>query len=162
METKIDKVFIDMDGVIADFEKRYFEKFGVTPETTRNKKNFGNYFDTFINDGEFAKLDKMPDTDLLISYLNSLSIPKEILSSTASPEWHSMIAPQKYFWLNKNKISYPANFVPGKKHKSKYATPDSVLIDDTESVIEAWNKAGGIGILHTDAISTIAMLKMYV
>jgi hypothetical protein len=151
-----------MDGVIADFTKRYVEKFGENPDSSRSRKNFGPNFVKFIEDGEFGKLDPMPDMNLLLQYLNSLNIPKEILSSTARPENHSLIAPQKQMWLNKHGIAYTGNFVPGKQHKAKYATPTSVLIDDTPSVIEAWNKAGGIGILHTDAVSTIAMLKMYV
>jgi hypothetical protein len=155
-------IYVDMDGVIANFEKRYQEKFGEHPDTTRNRKNFGSNFVKFIEDGEFSSLDPMPDMNLLLQYLNSLSIPKEILSSTARPENHGLIAPQKQMWLNKHGITYLANFVPGKQHKAKYATPNSVLIDDTPSVIEAWNKAGGIGILHTDAVSTIAMLTMYV
>jgi hypothetical protein len=72
-----------------------------------------------------------------------------------------MIAPQKQMWLLKHNIQYKANFVPGKSLKYKYATPDSIIIDDTKSVIDDWNKAGGIGILHRDTVSTIAMLKMY-
>lgn len=155
-------IYVDMDGVIADFTKRYKEKFGVTPEQTRGDKSFGSYFKKFIDDAEFSKLDPMPDTALLIGYLNSLDIPKEILSSTARPENHSFIAPQKQMWLLKHNIHYPANLVPGKQHKAKYATPTSILIDDTPSVIQQWVEAGGIGILHTDAVSTISMLKMYI
>jgi hypothetical protein len=158
----VSMIYVDMDGVIANFEKRYVDKFGVTPESTRKNNDFANRFDTFINDGEFATLELMPDAHVLFAYLNSLSIPKEILSSTATPNWHSLVAPQKIVWLNKHNINYAPNLVPGKQHKAKYATPDSVLIDDTPVVIDAWNKAGGIGILHTDAESTIAMLKMYV
>lgn len=158
---KIQTVYVDMDGVIADFSKRYKEKFRVTPEETRSNKQFGGFFKKFIEDGEFSTLDLMPDALELLSYLNSFDVPKEILSSTARPENHGMIAPQKQMWLNKHNILYKANFVPGKSLKYKYATPDSIIIDDTKSVIDDWNKAGGIGILHTDAVSTIAMLKMY-
>jgi hypothetical protein len=43
--------------------------------------------------------------------------------------------------------------------KQNYATPNSVLIDDRESNIDQWIKAGGIGILHTDTASTINKLK---
>ena len=73
-----------------------------------------------------------------------------------------MIAPQKATWLDTHNIAYTQNFVPGKRHKYKYATPNSIIIDDTKSVIDDWNKAGGIGIHHRDAKSTIAILKMYV
>lgn len=158
----VSMIYVDMDGVIANFTKRYMEKFGVHPDIPRKNKDFGPNFVKVINDGDFGTLEPMPDMHVLLGFLNSLSIPKEILSSTARPENHGMIAPQKQMWLNKHNIAYPANFVPGKQHKAKYATPNSVLIDDTPSVIDAWNQAGGIGILHTDAVSTIAMLKMYV
>jgi hypothetical protein len=158
---KIQTVYVDMDGVIADFSKRYKEKFRVTPEETRSNKQFGGFFKKFIDDGEFSTLDLMPDALELLSYLNSFDVPKEILSSTARPENHGMIAPQKQMWLNKHNIHYKANFVPGKSLKYKYATPNSIIIDDTKSVIDDWNKAGGIGILHTDAKSTIEILKMY-
>ena len=157
----IDTIYIDMDGVIADFSKRYKEKFHVTPEETRDNKEFNSYFDKFISDGEFSTLDLMPDATELLNFVSELDTPKEILSSTARPQNHGMIAPQKQMWLNKHNIHYKANFVPGKSLKYKYATPDSIIIDDTKSVIDDWNKAGGIGILHTDAISTIAILKMY-
>ena len=157
----IDTIYIDMDGVIADFSKRYKEKFHVTPEETRNNKEFNSYFDKFISDGEFSTLDLMPDATELLNFVSELDTPKEILSSTARPQNHGMIAPQKQMWLNKHNIHYKANFVPGKSLKYKYATSNSIIIDDTQSVMDDWNKAGGIGILNTDAISTIAILKMY-
>jgi hypothetical protein len=162
MSTRIEKIYVDMDGVIADFEKRYKEKFKISPSETRDNKSFGNFFDKFIADKEFATLDMMQDGQLLLAYLNTLNIPKEILSSTASEKRHNDIMPQKTAWLKHHKIDYKVNLVPGKQHKFKFSTPDSIIIDDTESVIDDWNMAGGIGILHTDAVSTISMLKMYV
>lgn len=150
-----------MDGVIADFSKRYKEKFRVTPEETRENKQFNGYFKKFIDDAEFSTLDLMPDAKELLHFVNQFDVTKEILSSTARPENHEMIAPQKQLWLLKHNIHYKANFVPGKSLKYKYATPNSIIIDDTKSVIDDWNKAGGIGIHHKDAASTIAILKMY-
>ncbi len=158
----ISMIYVDMDGVIADFSKRYKEKFKVTPEETRNNKEFGGFFKKFIDDKEFQTLDMMGDTFILLGFLDKLPIEKQILSSTARPDSHDAIAPQKQKWLDTRRINYKANFVPGKSLKYKFATPDSIIIDDTKSVIDDWNKAGGIGILHTDAISTIAMLKMYI
>jgi hypothetical protein len=155
-------IYVDMDGVIADFSKRYKEKFKVTPEETRNNKEFGGYFEKFVDDREFQTLDMMLDTFMLLGFLNDLPIEKQILSSTARPHLHHLIAPQKQKWLDFHRIDYKANFVPGKSLKYKFATPDSIIIDDTKSVIDDWNKAGGIGILHKNAESTIAMLKKYI
>lgn len=158
---KIETLYIDMDGVIANFDKRFKEKFKKYPKETRDNKEFGGYFEKFIRDGEFSNLELMPDAIELLDFVNQVDVPKEILSSTARPENHEMIAPQKQIWLLKHNIHYKANLVPGKSLKYKYATPNSIIIDDTQSVIDDWNKAGGIGILHTNAISTIGILKMY-
>jgi hypothetical protein len=94
----------------------------------------------------------------LVKYLNSLDIPKEICSSTAYEETYEDIKAQKEKWLKDHKIKWKANFVPGKRYKYKFATPSSIIIDDTYSVIEDWNEAGGIGIWHKDASSTILQL----
>ena len=43
--------------------------------------------------------------------------------------------------------------------KAAYAMDGNVLIDDRPKNIEAWEDAGGIGILHTSAKETINKLK---
>lgn len=159
---KIEKIFVDMDGVIANFDKGYMREFGISPKETRNRKEFNGYFDKFIDNKGFQNLEPMSDMKILIDFLNTLPISKEILSSTAREEYYDELSSQKSFWLDVQGINYKANFVPGKKHKYKWATPNSIIIDDTESVIDDWVNAGGIGILHKDAISTISILKMYV
>jgi 5' nucleotidase, deoxy (Pyrimidine), cytosolic type C protein (NT5C) len=154
----IDKIFVDLDGVLCDFQKRYKQIFGVAPESLKYKQ-FHQQFDKFIIDMNFATLDMMPDTLKLLSVLDSLEVPKEILSSTASESRHDVVSKQKIIWLKKHGITYKQNFVPGKSLKYKFATPNSIIIDDTVSVIEDWNKAGGIGILHKSAETTIDKLK---
>ena len=49
--------------------------------------------------------------------------------------------------------------VPRREDKAKYAKSDTILIDDKPNTIDEFNKAGGIGILHTDAVSTINKMK---
>ena len=43
--------------------------------------------------------------------------------------------------------------------KAAFAYEGSVLIDDRKKNIDAWESAGGIGILHTSAKETIETLK---
>ena len=62
-------------------------------------------------------------------------------------------------YLKARGLTFPTNIVPGRKLKQNYATPDSILIDDTEDVIESFNRAGGIGILHKDASETLSVLR---
>ena len=151
-----------MDGVIADFEKRYKELFRMEPKQAEKKQEFNHYFNNFINSGNFATLDKMPDADIGLEFLRKCSVPTQILSSTANEEKYDAISKQKMIWLQTHGITFNPIFVPGKKHKWKYATPDSIIIDDTKSVIDDWREAGGIGIWHKDWPTTLAILHMYV
>lgn len=157
---KISRIYLDMDGVIADFEKRYEEMFGNIPEADR-RKHFSNNFVRLIDEGNFATLDKMPDADLLLDFLRKAPVPTEILSSTAREEFKVTVGHQKSVWLQTHGIVFPQNFVPGKQHKKNWAKPDTLIIDDTLAVIEDWRAAGGIAIWHKDAMSTISQLKMY-
>lgn len=153
---------MDMDGVIADFYKRYFELYKLAPRDAEKKKEFNKYFDEFIATGQFATLDLMPDAMRGIEFLRKAPVPTEILSSTANEERYDAISKQKMVWLQTHGITFKPNFVPGKKHKYKFAASDKIIIDDTESVIDDWKKAGGIGILHKDWPTTLAILGLYV
>lgn len=156
---KISKIYVDMDGVLCNFEKRYTDLFGHISEQVR-RKEFRVNFDTFIATNQFATLEALPDFQLLRNSLDALDIPKQILSSTAYEETFETISKQKKEWLYENFVTWPDPiFVPGKRHKYKFAEPDSVIIDDTWSVIDDWRKAGGIGIHHKNAEQTLAELK---
>lgn len=159
---KITKIYLDMDGVIADFDKRYKELYNIAPKDADTYKTFDKFFTTFIAERQFAELDLMPDALLLINYLKSLSIPTEILSSTSSEKRDAEIREQKTEWLHKHNLTFPINLVPGKRLKRNFSNPNSILIDDTAQNIDQWRAEGGVGILHTDAITTIGILKMYV
>jgi hypothetical protein len=104
----------------------------------------------------------MPDADMGLEFLRKASVPTQILSSTSSEKRYDAISKQKLVWLQTHGITFNPIFVPGKHLKHKYATPNSIIIDDTKSVVDDWMKAGGIAIWHKDWITTLAILKMYV
>jgi hypothetical protein len=148
-----------MDGVLTDFNKRYKELFGVSAS---DRINFEENFRTLIDGGHFATLDTLVGFSTLKSFLESLSVEKCILSSTGRKEKHANVSMQKMKWLTDKDIMWPKIFVPGKHLKKQYANTNSIIIDDTESVINDWNEAGGIGILHINAKTTIETLKKYI
>jgi hypothetical protein len=158
---RITKIYLDMDGVIADFDHAYIARFGITPAEADRGKEFYKHFDEFIAERDFANLLMMQGAEELIAYLRTLSIPTEILSSTSSEKRHAPIAEQKTEWLQRHGIDFKINLVPGKRFKKDYSNPESILIDDTEQNINQWREKGGIGILHKDALTTISILKMY-
>jgi len=159
---KISCIYLDLDGVVADFVKRYKEMYHMEPKEAEKKKQFDKFFDEFIATSQFAKLDLMPGAMDGITFLRKLNIPTQILSSTANQERYEDISNQKLIWLQTYGITFNAIFVPGKRLKQQYAAPDKIIIDDTLSVIEQWNAAGGIGIHHKNWKDTLAILKLYV
>ena len=161
---KIECIYVDMDGVIADFRKAYLEMFHVDPMDSHKHKAMRKNWDKFVDEGGFIELDLMPDAMIGLNYLKTVrkSIPVKILSSTANEKQYEMISSQKKKWLKTHDIDYPAYFVPGKRHKKEYAEKGYILIDDTLETIEQWNEAGGIGIYHTDWITTTTILNMYI
>ena len=158
----INKIFLDLDGVVADFSKRYKELYHMEPREAEKNKKFDHQFKEFIDTQQFATLDLMPGAMVLVDFLKTLPIPTEILSSTGRQESFDAVSKQKKIWLDTHNITFKQNFVPGKKHKYKFATPESIIIDDTWSVIEDWRNAGGVGIWHKSAPETLAILKLYV
>jgi hypothetical protein len=158
---KIEKVYVDMDGVLCNFEKRYTSLFGHLSDKDRRGKFYENFIH-FVDDGNFETLEPLDDFLILKNYLDSKQVTKQICSSTASQELYAKIKPQKEAWLRTHGVNWSEPiFVPGKQYKYRYATPESIIIDDTLSVIEDWRKAGGIAIWHKDALTTISQLEMY-
>jgi hypothetical protein len=159
---KIECIYLDMDGVIADFVKRYEELFGMSPNKAEKDKRFNKLFDMFIQDNNFATLDLMSGAMEGIEFLRKSNVPTQMLTSTANERRHEEIMKQKSIWLQSHGITFNPIFVPGKHLKQNYATPQRILIDDTSSNITDWKKAGGIGILHLDWATTLTILRMYV
>jgi hypothetical protein len=149
-----------MDGVLCNFEKRFTDLYGKDALGSRDRKNFTTNWPNFIMDGNFESLEWFPGGKELLDFIqNETDWEVEILSSSGGEKFHSEVAAQKVVWLCNNGIPYKANIVPGRKHKTAYATPETILIDDTEDIIVNFNAAGGLGILHKDANETLAKLR---
>ena len=149
-----------MDGVLCNFEKRFTDLYGKDALGSRDRKNFTTNWPNFIMDGNFESLEWFPGGKELLDFIqNETDWEVEILSSSGGERFHSEVAAQKVMWLCDKGIPYKANIVPGRKHKTAYATPETILIDDTEDIIVNFNAAGGLGILHKEANETLAKLR---
>lgn len=156
------RIFVDMDGVLTDFDKRYFELFNMPSLYLREQgrhKDYRKNWKHFVETKQFETLEMNEGAANLIVFLNSIKAEKAILSSTAGFEYYNEISEQKRNWLTKMGINWPYIFTPGKKFKKAFAASNTVLIDDTITNINDFNLAGGYGIMHTDANITIGLVK---
>jgi len=155
----ITKIYLDMDGVLCDFEARYIEQFGELPALSRANKEWSDNWTKFVGTGQFKTLDWNPGGQTLLQVVKDTGIDIEILSSSGGKKYHPVVEDQKKFWLQSKGIHVKVNIVPGRSLKAKYANSKSILIDDTPDVIESFNKAGGYGILHADVKDTVKKLN---
>jgi len=146
-------IYFDMDGVLCNFDKAY--------RVYDPKKEDRKRFRTAVMEYKiFEDLEKMSDCDELIAYSHRLvreGCRVEILTSmgTHDPIQGAEAQRQKILWLRKHGILYKTNFSKDKVGKSKFARPDSILIDDSIGCITPFENKGGHGILHTNAQKTI-------
>lgn len=151
-----------MDGVLCNFDKRYFELFGESPGLSRDRKNFSSNWTKFIEGENFATLDWHHGGQELLAYVQTIpNIEIEMLTSSGGLKYHTEVTIQKTQWLCERDINFKINTVPGRKLKAEYAKSTTILVDDTPDVIDSFGAAGGIAILHTDVNDTISKLKFY-
>jgi len=158
----IKNIYLDMDGVLCNFESRYIELFNESPGSMRDRKEWSVNWTKFIKTEQFKTLDWFPGAHDLLTYIKwceHQGMNIEMLSSSGGLKYHTEVMEQKIHWLCDKGITYKANIVPGKKLKTVYANPESVLIDDTSSIIDDFNAAGGYGILHKEVGETLTILR---
>ena len=157
------KVYVDMDGVIADFEKHFEDLSGMGPKEYQNKYGTQAFWD-FIDEGEhklkfWIGIPQMSDAQSLMDYVSQYNY--ELLTSPSIKQQSLM---GKGLWVKNHtnkglfKSKPKVNYRFAKK-KVEFAAPNHILIDDRADTINSWNAAGGVGILHTSAANTISQLK---
>ena len=155
-EQKTYKIYSDMDGVLVDFNER-FKRFsdGIPPIEYEQKFGKEKFWELIDGTGVrfWVGMDWMSDGKQLWNYIKKY---EPILLSSPSRSNYSRMG--KRIWRKRNLPSTKLILAQA-ANKQNYADPDSILIDDRESNIDQWIKAGGIGILHTDTASTISKLK---
>ena len=152
-------IYCDMDGVLADFVKFTKGHLG---------HPFKDKYWTSLPENMFAILPPMPDAHDLWRFIGKF----DPFTLTAVPRQNESRGPiadrapdDKKIWMKKHfRVSENRIYAVKRINKSNFAVDGrdkrpNILIDDHAKNIEAFKKAGGLGIVHTSARNTIKELK---
>ena len=157
-------IYLDMDGVVADFDKRFNDLSGMMPQEYVNKNGLNDFWDLIDEKHKVSfwrGIELMPGAQKLVKYIEQH--PFEMLTAPSIKK-QSIIG--KGLWVKdkigtlystKPKVTYRS---AKQKHTVKpNLTKFDILIDDKGSTIDRWNAAGGTAILYQNADQVINDLK---
>jgi len=146
------EVFLDMDGVIADFFGEYAkladaENYRAIPGNLRSP-----LLDKMQGTDFFYRLPKFSTADTLVSLLTRVFGHYNICSSPLRGD-HKNSEQMKRAWIKDNLKQQPKNIIitPNKPKNAPAVQHDgtpNILIDDRNTNITQWEQAGGIGIKY--------------
>lgn len=176
LKPKVKKIYIDMDGVIADFEKHAADiirkefpndpvaegaiKAGFSGMTYEQRSKMWEAVEKYQKEGGklWGELDVITGAHKLIERARMLTPNVEILSATGPSKYGAVR--QKKNWLKEHFGKIKANFVPKAELKGKFGNNDSLLIDDTKKAVDAFEKNGGHVIHHESIVLTLKRLEL--
>jgi len=150
----VKQLFLDCDGVLADFDRAATEILGVPPREFERRHGPGEFWRRLARAPDFyARLPPMPDADELFEAVRHLN--PIILTGLPRGSW---AAPQKVRWA--------AEHFPGTRvitcmavDKRRHAQEGDLLVDDTLRYRGLWEEAGGIFVHHRTAAETVEELR---
>lgn len=154
--TKMPHLYLDMDGVQADFFGAWADKHGVSHWRAIQDKE-GEIEELANSTPEqvyafFRNLKPLVGGQEIITWLHDNKIPFTVLSAPLRGPYADTSKQAKRDWLDEHNpgTSESAIFTSGKQ---KYAVTDdvaNVLVDDFGPYIQKWIDAGGIPVKHED------------
>ena len=161
-KTKVDNVFeateskpivyVDMDGVLADFFSEWAKMAGVKTGNYKDipPANIDPTLDKMIGTDFFAQLPKFSTADKLIQMIISHFGSYKILSSPLRND-HENSKKHKIDWIGRKLKIKPEETIIS-SNKGSYATQadgtPNILIDDLGKNIQNWMNNGGLGIKY--------------
>jgi hypothetical protein len=148
------QLFVDLDGVLADFDAFYFSTFGVRLDRNSPGDPPGMW-DNIESHGDFyGVLPLMSDALALWEGAKRIH-PNPILLSGVP---HSIrgAAEQKRRWVDQHLGKDVPLILCKSRDKARYGRPGDVLIDDWHRYRDLWERMGGTFVLHTSVVDSLS------
>lgn len=151
------KLFVDLDGVLADFEAAVIRITGRHPSEQPPRKMWPELART---PGFYEHLAWTSDGRALWEAVRDLR--PTILTGLPLGRWAE---PQKRAWCARElgpEVPVITCMSRDKARHAREATPEGVvplLIDDRERLRDSWEHMGGVFVHHTDAASSVAAIR---
>jgi 5'(3')-deoxyribonucleotidase len=158
-------IYSDSDGVLADFEAAAHHVLGQPwSATTGNRREKGDKLNKHPKFWE--TIPPMHDFRVLRDFIEKFH--PHILTAVPSEPWKysfQEVERGKREWYHKHIPSLPQSriHIVYREDKSKYAMngkTQNILIDDHKKNVQEFEAAGGIGVLHHNAKTTIIQLRL--
>ncbi len=158
------KVYLDMDGVLANFDQRFRDLSGMEPKEFENKYGKKEFWNLIDEEHKIKFWVGIPVMDGAASLVDAVKDYNYELLTSPSAKKQSYLG--KILWV-RNHIGdvFPSkpriNFKKAKeKHLVKpQLSQTDILIDDREDTIGRWNAAGGTGIVYKSIGQVLSDLK---
>lgn len=148
------RIYLDCDGVLADFDAGFQHRFGDEPRAYEEKHGSKQFWHVIRASGDFYQaLPLMHDAVDLFSAVEHLR--PVILTGCPFGGWAEL---QKMRWRDKHFPGIPMVTCMS-KNKRDYCKPGDFLIDDYLKYRDLWTEAKGTFIHHTSAADSIRQLK---
>ena len=148
------RLFLDADGVLADFDEGARRLFGMSPRAFEAKHGRREFWRRIAGAKNFyGTLPEMPDARLLFDAVKHLK--PTILTGLPIGNW---AAPQKIAWAAEHFRAVPiVTCMARDKHKHMHA--GDVLVDDRENHRAAYEAAGVVFVHHRNAEDSLRQLS---
>ncbi len=150
------QLFVDLDGVLADFDGFYLRHFGTTLDRFSESDPPGMW-DNIRSHGRFYReMPVMAGAYELwngVQHLNPIILTGVPYYQVPEAEGH------KREWLRENFGADVRVICCKSKDKRLHGKPGDVLVDDWFKYRHLWEEMGGVFILHTSAKDSLAQLE---